>query len=293
MQSKIIIIYFFLSFYTNPQTIYALPQKDDYLWLEFGQQIKEKNGSVTQPLCIHYGRFPDKKEGIVELEDLRGFYTLNEKDEEGESIFYTAAIERDKKASFIKINSPDTNCFTVLVLGKRNLGAVEYRYLARVSFILFGHSGIKKKEVKPLVPSPEITRRMEICIAPEYCCWPQTGDPIKLTPLFDKISLGGKEIYIADESGDCIVVETDKFGDYVYIPPDNQKLRLKGERAFKQTIILAEKTAENTTYKSSYTLLVHRSRFGNMNLHLGGSIFGGTMAIVFITAVMRRKNFKI
>ena len=289
----IITIYFFLSFYTNPQTIYAFPQKDDYLWVEFGKQIKERNGSVSQPLFIYYGRFPDKKEGILELEDLRGFYTLNEKDEEGENIFYTTAIERDKKASFIKINSLQTNCFTVLVVGKRNSGGVRYEYLAKADFILFGHSSVKKKEVKPFVPSKEITRRMEICITPEYYCWRQIGDSVKLTPLFDKGPLGGQEIHLADETGNYMVIETDKLGNYIYIPPDDQKLRLKGETAYKQTIILAEKTVENRTHKSSYTLLVHRSRFGNMNLHLGGSILGGTMAMVFIVVVVKRKNFQL
>lgn len=239
-----------------------------------------------------YGKYPDRKGDVLELEGLRGFFTLNEKDKSGERIFYPVDIERTEKGYLIKINSLKTNCFTVLVVGKRNFGEVRYRYLAKTSFMLFGRSSVKTREVKPFVPSKEITRRMEICIAPEYYCWRQTGDPIKLAPLFDKGPLGGKEIHIADESGDYIDIKTDERGNFVYTPPDDQKLRRKGTLAYKQTIILAEETEKDTIYKSTYTLLLHPSRFGNIKFCLGGSILGGTTAIVFIVVVIRRKNFQ-
>ncbi len=279
-------------FLIGATSAYTLSLKDDYLWIEYGKQIKERNGSVTQPLSIYYGRFPDKKEDVSGLEDLKVFYTRNKKDENGENIFYAVDIEKDKKTSFVRINSLKTNRFTVVVKGKRSSGEQEYNYLAKTSFFIFGHSPFNEKEIEPVL-SGEISNRLEICIAPEHSGWPQTGNHIKLTPLFDKNRLCGKKIRIADENIDSVDVKTNDEGNFAYTPPDDKKLKRKWLTAYKQTVILLEETKGNTTYKSSYTLLFHRSRFGNRNLFLGRSIFAGTMAVTFIVIAIRRRRFKV
>ncbi|MFH1904202.1 MAG: hypothetical protein ABIK53_01575 [bacterium] len=294
MEKKFLPIIFLvlLLFLIGATSAYTLSSKDDYLWIEYEKQIKEKNGSVTQPLSIHYGRFPDKKGDVSDLEDVKVFYTLNKEDENGENIFYGADIEKDKKTSFVRINSLKTNCVTVIVKGKRSSGEMEYNYLAKASFFLFGHSPFKEKEIEPVL-SDEIGNRLEICIAPEHSYWPQTGDHVKLAPLFDKNPLGKKKIHIADENKNPIDVETNDEGNFVYISSDDKKLRQKGLTAYKQTVILAEETEGNITYKSSYTLLFHRSRFGNRNLILGSSIFAGTMAVTFVIIAIRRRKFRV
>ncbi|MBU0478851.1 hypothetical protein KKC91_09835 [bacterium] len=294
MEKKLlpIIIFVLLFFLIGNTSAYTLSSKNDYLWVEYGKQIKEKNGSVTQPLSIYYGRFPDRKGDVSGLKDIKVFYTLNKKNENGENIFYGADIEEDKKTSFVRINSLKTNCVTVLVKGKRNFKGVECNYLAKASFLLFGHSPFKEKEIEPVL-SDEISDRFEICIAPEHSCWPQTGNHVKLTPLFDKNHLCKKKIHIADENKNPIDVETNDEGNFVYISSDDKKLRQKGLTAYKQTVILAEETEGNIIYKSSYTLLFHRSRFGSRNLILGGSIFAGTIAVTFIIIAVRRRKFQV
>ena len=287
-----ITIFVLLLFFIGSTSAYTLSLKDDYLWIEYGKQIKEKDGSRTQPLFIYYGRFPDKKGDVSELENLRVFYTLNKKNENAENIFYGADIEKDKKTSFVKVNSLKSNRFTVLVKGKRNSGEQEYKYFAKASFVIFGHSPFKEKEIEPVL-SNEISNRLEIRIAPEHSGWPQTGNHVKLTPLFDKDHLCEKKIHIADENINSVDVKTSDKGNFVYTPPDDKKLKRKWLTAYKQTVMLVEETKGNTTYKSSYTLLFHRSRFGSRNLVLGSGIFGGTMAVTFIVIAIRRRKFQV
>lgn len=294
MEKKLlpITIFLLLFFLIDTTVAYTLSSKDDYLWMEYGKQIKERNGSRTQPLSIYHGRFSDRKRNVSELEDLKVFYTRNKKDENGENIFYSMNIEKDKKTFFVRINSLKRNRFTVIVKGKRSFGEQEYKYLAKASFVIFGHSPFNMKKIEPVL-SDEINNRLEICIAPEHSGWPQTGRRVKLTPLFDKNPLIKKKIHIADENIASADVKTNDEGNFIYTPPDDKKLKRKWLTAYKQTVILVEETKGNTSYKTSYTLLFHRSRFGNRNLFLGKSIFAGTAILTFIIIAVRRRKFKV
>ncbi len=269
---------------------YASFSDNEYLWVELSERIKETNGSLTQLMHICYGGFPDRKNSISGLEGLRGFYTLKEKDKSGKDIFYPVNIEKEKESALIRVNSLKTNHFTVLVEGEKNLGKVKNCYLAKASFVLFGHSSAKRSEIKSF-PYDDINSCFEICIVQKHSYWPETGEPVKITPSFDDLPLAGKKIHIFDENGDYINIMTGKNGDYIYMPLEDKQLNLKCEASYKQTVIAAEEIRGNTNYKSSYTLLLHRSRFGNKNLLFGSSVFVGTMAGVFIVVVARRRSF--
>jgi len=285
-------IFFLLFFLIESAETSAFSYKDDYLWIEFGKRIKEKDGALTLPLQINYGRFPNQKKGIRELDSLRAFYTLTEKDEEGNLIFYEAEIQRDKGKTLVQINAFKTERILVLLQGKKTRGEITHCYLAKTSFVLFGHSASKRKKIKPIPPN-EINRQFEICITPQFYYWPQTSNPIKSTLSFNQELLEEKALCIFDENEDAIEVKTDERGNYTYIPPEDRKLNWKGETAFKQTVIVAEETKGNTNYISSYTLLLHRNRFKNRKLLPGVSVFGGAIAGVFLLVVVKRKRFKI
>ncbi len=266
--------------------------EDDYLWLEFGQRVKEKDGALTLPLQINYGRFPDQKKGLGELAGLRAFYTLTEKDNAGNRIFYEAEIEKNSGKCLVHIKSFKTNRFIVLVEGRKSAGEVRYCYLAKTSFILFGHSPSQRKKIRP-VPSNEIDRQFEIALTPEFSDWPQTGNPVRMAPLFGKDHLREKVLYIFDENHGSGDIKTDKTGSCTYIPPDDKKLNWEGVTAFKQTVIVAEESKGNTNYLSSYTLLLHRSRTKNRRLLPGAGIFGATLAGVFLLVIAGRKRFRV
>ncbi len=271
---------------------YASSSKDDYLWIEFGEYIKEKDGSLTLPLEINYGRFPDNRKENWQLDALSAFYTLTEKDDEGNKIFYEAEIEKAKGVYLVRIKSFKTDRFIVLIEGRKTQDETTHRYLAKTSFILFGHSSTKRKKAKP-APSTEINRQFEMSIAPEFSGWPQTYNPVKIAPSFSQHQSGEKAISIFDENQDPIEVKTDERGNYTYIPPDDKKLNWKGTTAFKQTVIVAEETKGYTTYISSYTLLLHRNRFKNRSPVLGAGIFWGSAAGMLLLVVAKRKRFEV
>jgi hypothetical protein len=279
-------------FYIGPPKIYAFTAKDDYLWIEFREQIKEKNGSLTRPLEIGYGRFPEKRKDISELEDLRAFYTLAEKDDDGKRIFYEAEIEKTGGKCLVRISAFKAERFIVLVEGKKIQGKDIHHYLAKTSFILYGHCPSERKKTKPIPPN-EINRRFEMCTTPEFLHWPQTDNPVKITILFNQKLLEDRPIFILDENLGIIEATTDETANYTYIPQEDKKLNLQGMTASKHAIIVARESKGNTNYISSHTLLLHRNRFKNRRLTLGAGIFGGVMAGVFLVVAAKRRRFKI
>ena len=172
---------------------------------------------------------------------------------------------------------------------RKSLGESVHWYLAKTSFTLFGHSSSKRKYVKPIL-SNEINRPLEIYISPRFHYWPQTGNPVKITPLFNKDYLARKVVCLFDENMPSMDIMTDEKGNYTYVPPEDKKLNWKGETAFKQAVIVAEETKGDIKYISSYTLLLHRSRFKNRKLLMGVVIFLGTMIGVFLLVIVKRKR---
>lgn len=266
---------------------------DDYLWLEFNKCVKEEDGSVTLPLRINYGRFPGKTKDVSELDALRAFYTLDEKDNGGNSIFYETGIERDNDKYLVRIKAFKANRFSVLVEGRKIHGESTRYYSAKTSFVLFGHSPFEGKAAKPAVSGGEINSRFEICITPEFSYWPQTCDPVKITLLFNRVCLAGRDISIFDEKEGLTEIRTEESGSYTYIPPEDKELNWAGDTAFRQAVIVAGEEQGNTSCVSSYTLLLHRSRFKNRKGGLGAGIFGGAVAGALLFVGAKRRRLKI
>lgn len=291
MKIKLILIIILILFLTKFVNLYAFSPKDDYLWIEFAECIKEKDGSLTLPLKINYGSFPYKKKEVLEFDSLRAFYTLAKEDDEGSWLFYETEIERGKGKNIVKIKSFTADRFIVFVEAKKTWGEATHCYFAKTSFTLFGHSSSKRKQIKPIALT-EINRQLEIFTTPQFHYWPQTGNPIKIIPLFNKDYLPLKVMYLFDENMPSIDIMTDEKGSYTYVPPEDKKLNWKGETAFKQAVIVTEETKGDIRYISSYTLLLHRSRFKNCKLLAGAVIFLGTMLSVFLFVIIKRKRFK-
>lgn len=290
---KLAVIIFNLFFsFIGVREIYAFSPKNNHLWIEFQECIKEKDGALTLPLQINYGRFPDEKKEIPGFDSFRAFYSLSEKDDEGKRIFYEARIEKNKGKYAVNIKSFKADCFVVLVEAKETRGGATRWYLAKTSFVLFGHSFFGRDKIKP-VSLDEINQRLDLLITPEFHYWPQTGNPVKITPIFNNDYLAQKVLYLFDENMPSLDIVTDEKGNYIYVPPEDKKLNWKGETAFKQTVIVAEETRVDMRYISSYTLLLHRSRFKNRKLLAGAGIFGGIGAGLFLFVFVKRKRFNL
>lgn len=287
----VIIFSLFFSF-TGVREIHAFPPKNNYLWIEFQECHKEKDGALTLPLQINYGRFPDKKKEIPEFDSFRAFYSLNEKDDEGKRIFYEAGIEKNKGNYAVNIKSFKTDRFVVLVEAKATRDGLTCWYLAKTSFVLFGHSFLGRDKIRP-VALDEINQRLDLLITPEFHYWPQTGDPVQIMPTFNKDYLARKVICLFDENMPATDIVTDEKGNYIYAPPGDKKLNWKGETAFKQAVMVAEETRADMRYISSHTLLLHRSRSKNRKLLAGAGVFWGTGAGLFLFVIVKRKRFNL
>ncbi|RKY36751.1 MAG: hypothetical protein DRP78_02910 [Candidatus Omnitrophota bacterium] len=293
MKIRILIILILFIYFILIQgiDIYAFSSKEEYLWIEFGKCMREKDGSLTLPLELNYGRFPGAKQGLKGLDEVSVFYSLSETDHNGKPVFYTARIQQDKQNYSVNINSSKQNRFIVFAQAKKKQNKVTIRYLAKTSFFLFGHSFSKKKTTR-IILSREINRQLEIRIIPEFQCWPQTGNSVKIIPVFKKGYLAEKAISLFDQNMPQVEIMTNEKGECVYVPREDKRLNQKGETAFKQAVIVAEEDQGGIKHISSYTLLLHRSRFKNYKFFMGIAIFLGTMAAVFLFVIAGRKRIK-
>jgi hypothetical protein len=276
----------------------VFPIENMYLWIEFGEHHKERDASVTQHLKIYYGSFPDYKTTLFHLDGVKGIYTMNEKDAKGEIIYYPLEIMEEKGEASIRITSYKTNPFAVLVQGEKNNGKQKKIYLAKTSFFLFGNSHKNKKQVESELSSSnteiKIAEDLQIHITPLYSYWRQVDTPVTLNIFFDNQKLKKKPVHIIDENDEDvfnpIIRKTDESGELIYIPPDDRKLRQKGTTAYKQMVIMAEERKENSIYISSFTLLLHRSRFKHYNVPAGVIIFLSLLIVFFVLILLQRKG---
>lgn len=287
----IILILCFLLICIKEINIYSFSPRNEYLWIEFGKCIREKDGSLTLLLKLNYGRFPDAvKKELRGLDDIGVFYTMAKTDNEGKDVFYATQIKKGEQGYSININSSEENRFVVFAQAKKQ-NKITHQYLAKTSFFLFGHAFSKSKRMRPTPSSThEINRQLEICTIPEFQYWPQTGNPFKIVLTFNKDYLAQKALSLFDENMPPIDIITDEKGECIYVPPEDKRLNKKGETPFKQTVIVAEEIHGDTKHISSCTLLLHRSRFKNYRFFEGTAIFLGTMAVVSLFVSCRKKE---
>lgn len=277
---------------------YADFSKDSYVWLQFDKEIKNRDGSTTQPLFIHYGQFPHKRRSIQELDKVEAFYTFGRKDKREKDIFYKLDIETEGDKSFIKINSKRINWCMALVRGSKINNGLEYNYYAKTSFFLFGHSGDVEEATTAGID--ELTEPLDIRIYKERIRIEELtynrsrNFPIRVTVAFDKKPLSNMDIYIANDEGENQRLRTDRKGNLVYNPRSKADL-YSGRKEFEHDLILTASRLGNTIYKASYTVmfksLLPKKR--EFSIGLGMVIFISSAVITFIGVVTARRKFKL
>lgn len=281
---------------------YADILADDYLWLEFDEEIKNTDGNIIQSLFLYYGQFPYKKGSIQKLDKMEAFYTFGEKNKKGEDIFYKLEIEKEKVKSYIKVRSKKENWCMVLVRGNGKSNVSEYNYLAKTSFFLFGHADDTEQE--SAIGIGRFDKRLDMIIyrervKEEFTYNRRRHFPIRAIIAFDKKPLSNKDIYIVDEEGNSTRLKTDKKGNFVYFPLNGDEPHLKKEKKFKQELMVSEYILGNTIYKGTYAILFGvrhlplTLRKGGHNIRLGIIIFGISTIITFLAVILLRKRIKI
>ncbi|MBN2440338.1 MAG: hypothetical protein JXJ04_03305 [Spirochaetales bacterium] len=299
MDKKLLVIIILSGYLFGAENTVLFSLDNNYLWIEFGEHYKEADGSVTLELHICYGTFPDNKSKVFLPDEVKGVYTMNEKDANGKPVFFPLKIMKENDKLFIRITSPKTNPFTVLIQGEKNYGKQRKICLGETTFFLFGSSSGNKKQIEPELsgdlPDFGIVRHLQIDIAPYYSYWRQVDTPVTIGISCDNQKLKNKRVFIVDENNEDFlnptIKQTDESGEILYIPPDDIKLRQKGTTAYKQTVIIAKEQEENTIFISSFTLLLHRSRFKHYNFIFGVIIFFSLFVIFSVFIIIKRKRF--
>lgn len=284
-----------IAFFPFAQTaqVYAFSPRDNCLWIEYGVRVREKDGTLTLPLEIKYGVFPGKEQGARDLRDLRVFYGSDGEDPGKRVYYHEVSVEEAGRVYRARIRLSDrVNRFTVRAQARRDEYGVTYRYCAKTSFLLFGRFSSGKNKSRGILPN-EVARRLEITLTPEFHYWPEVGNPVTIASVFDNSPRPYNTIYLFDENGVSVELHADKTGSCRYLPPEDAKLNRKGEPAFKQTVMVAQEESGGIKYISSYTLLLHRSRFKNYRLFPGVVVFLGTAVGVSFLIMSRRKRFDL
>lgn len=263
---------------------------EDYLWLEFKSEVKNADGSLTQPLIINYGNISSLENDTNKLDNLEAFYTFGEKDKTGADIFYKLNINTDGRKKYVNVNSEKVNWCAVTVRGNKKYSSLEYDYTAQTSFFVFGNSSrlISKKN-----PSYGFKKQFNIEVYRERIkeydtLYRRIGYPIRFRVLFEKKPFRNKSIKVVDNFGEITHAYTAMNGDSVYIPKKQGKIRAD--------LLLAEYKIANCVYKIAHTVLFKHSdniatKRRELDLRLGFFIFICATFISLICIMIARKAF--
>lgn len=276
---------------------------DDYIWLEFDEKIKNTDGSITRPLFIWYGQFPDKRGDVRKLSGVEVFYTFGDKNKKKEDIFYKLKIEEKDGKPYALINSNRENWCMVLVSGRKQEDGREYEYLAKTSFFLLGKNK-HAPEIKGIpVEIDKLNKHFDIKVYRERIKELITYSRIRTFPIrvmiaFDGKQFSNRDVSVINEFGELQKLKTDKSGIFIYnLPRNRQDFSQKNrEKDFEQDIILTSCKAGNVIYIGSYAVLfdfsfVNEGQYAHI-LWQGMVIFIIFVALTLVYTLILRKKFK-
>ena len=117
--------------------------------------------------------------------------------------------------------------------------------------------------------------------------WPQTGMTYRFTYQGLGKATGAAQVIENQRHLDSITI--DPQGVFSYTPPHDPDLDREGPSAYKQTVLLVEQQAGRETITSTFTLLLHRSRYGHHRL-LPGLALIVLVALAVLFGVIRKRR---
>ena len=292
-----------VTFFRMPVSCKAgeMTPRDAFLWIEYGPVIKAKDGSVTQRFFIRMaGGAPDQPHS-PSLVDLKAFYRTRpapvpgrgsqRHPEEGREDYRKLDIGTMDGIPFLEI---DTRAFSIIqILVQAEDGGV--RFKAQTSCTLFGKSGRKTKG--PTSPKEAFhPGKPLIRLAPAFGhYWMQTGTTYRFT--YESMGESPNSAWIVDpeKSTDTPTrINRDADGLFDYTPLHDPDLDRAGPQASKEMVFLVREIEQGpqqkTEYLTSYSLNLHRSRYGHRKLGPGVALFLMAAAMVAVMVVNSRRG---
>ncbi len=253
----------------NAGNIEHTVELNDYLWFEFDELKNESNGIVVQLLNLRFNTT-----GIKDFPEVKVYYRMNQQPQ-----IYLLNIKEKLPFRFVEIVAGKTIHFDVVaVVDVKDDSGV---YLARTSFFLFGHS---EKQIVRHIATDSVNPHLPIIALSKPDYWPQTGQLytfILSEPALKLMSFDGNR-------WKPIAMEHEK--EFNYIPPHDKKLDGSGATAFNNDIIYYETKYGTRSVKSTFSLLLHRSRFAHQNGKYGFAVF--FFAMICFTGLIVLKRMK-
>ncbi len=265
----------FFEYPSDSAELFQVPE-ERYIRLEYGKQLKNKDGSVVQVLWINgsskhfYSLFRHSEFKAICRVDKKNCYSL-------------PVLSHDNRA-LIKIKAGKASFFEVRIFTVMK-NAV---YTAETSFSLFGQSN-KPPEREGLTDQPEDFPAVSI-LSPLNNYWPQTGRVYRFKLNSGRDTGNYPEIKAVDK-GIVLSLEPDSNGEFTCIPPHDRDLDTRGAAAYKNSFIQIKEKRGGRIFRRTYTLLLHRSRDAYHDLKSGLFLVSGSMAF-FLFLVIRARGKK-
>ena len=262
------------------------------LWISYGELTKNPDGSVTLPLEINYGEISGNKGNILELKNVRVVCSTGRKNAKRNLLCHELPVTVENGTWRTGVSSARTGRFTVMAEARRSEGERTCFYSAKTSFVLFGHSSAKNKNIQPGFQK-KAQCPLRISFIPCFNYWPQTGAAISVGLEFTGKPIISCPIRVYDENfPPATVMSGGTKGQCVYVPPNDWKLNRKGKRAFKHLVMVAEYSNGTNKYIASCTRILHRSRFANRRMMPGLTLFCGCLAgfLVIVIGIRRKRR---
>lgn len=252
-----------------------------YIWITCGEQIRQKDGSLTQRYYVGHNEEIrlDGNRGL----DLEAFCLFDNRSPEDKG-YSKLPIACDSGKRYLDINCRANAHLELFVVG--TCGGK--RFMAQTAHSLFGKAfPATQKEAASMAELPDDLPRLRLRPSRRNY-YMQTGIPYQ----FSYTGKGGAP-KIAD------IIENQKRllsiplapGDVLtYTPPQDPELDRTGPYDFKETVLLVNETAAGIDYATTFTLLLHRSYTAHLQLLPGVTLFGLTAALTLFVVLMHKRR---
>jgi hypothetical protein len=258
------------------------------IWIECGEQIREKNGSLTQR--YHIRNSDNSCLDCTHSSYLQALYRFHCRSASSKKPYrfdrsfpkagyWQAVITCDNGELYLDINSRTDTRIELYVFGTRG----RKKLLAHISHFLFGKAS-PSDETRAHGPVAQLPADLpRLCLHPS--CrnyYMQTGQTYQFT--YTCKSTMAKTMSILENQKHLTEVAVSPKGTFDYMPPHDRQLDRAGPHEFKETVALIEETTAEWDYASTCTLLLNRSYLGHLR-RLPGHILFGVTILAFVGGV--------
>lgn len=250
-----------------------------HLWIAYGPKTRAPDGAVTQRFYIRRGGRPG------DLSDLQAFYRFGNR--RGlEPVFHRARILRQDGDFYLDVSCPAMARVEVTVTGTLPGRQGVAQLTAQTTFFLFGKAADDRR---PAAADFHPQTRSPLHLRPDpghY--WMQTGATYFFT--YSGPNPAAATVSVLENNRPILTLAPDANGAFAYTPSHDSRLDSAGPDAGKQTVLMVRAAAGGRECRSVYTLLLHRSRHGHMQLWPGMALFGFTAAAIGLLVGYQRRR---